>query len=144
MTSRRSPIYRSSWLYELAMRALYRRHYRSRYAAVADLIPADSSVVEVCCGPGMLYERHLKSKQVNYTGLDFSPHFVARLRRRNVDAYVWDARDERPLPRADHVVMQASLYQFLPDVRPVIDRMLAAAGKTLVVAEPIHNLTLKD
>jgi hypothetical protein len=38
------------------------------------------------------------------------------------------------------VVMQGSLYQFLPDARPVVDRMLDAARHALVVAEPVDNV----
>jgi hypothetical protein len=36
--------------------------------------------------------------------------------------------------------MQASLYQFLPDARPVVDRMRTAARSAVIVSEPIRNL----
>ena len=36
--------------------------------------------------------------------------------------------------------MQAALYHFLPDPDPVLARMLAAAGRGVIVAEPIRNL----
>ena len=36
--------------------------------------------------------------------------------------------------------MQASLYQFLPDPRPVLRRLRAAARERVIVAEPIRNL----
>jgi SAM-dependent methyltransferase len=141
VSGRRSPIYRSAALYELTMLALYRRHRAERLAAIADLIPPGCRVVEACCGPGLLYRRHLRSKDVDYTGLDISPAFVRRLARAGVDARLWDMRAQRPLPRGDYVVMQGSLYQFLPDARPVVDRMLAAATDAVIVAEPVHNLT---
>ncbi len=141
MTARRSPIYRSAALYELTMLALYRRHRDARLRAVAEQIPAGARVVEACCGPGLLYRRHLRRKGVEYVGLDISPAFVRRLRRAGVDARLWDLRDPRPLPTADFVVMQGSLYQFLPDAGRVVDRMLAAAAEAVVLAEPVHNLT---
>jgi SAM-dependent methyltransferase len=141
VSGRRSPIYRSAGLYELTMLALYRRHRGERLRAVADLIPPGARVVEACCGPGLLYRRHLRRKGVEYTGLDISPAFVRRLSRAGVDARIWDMREERPLPAADYVVMQGSLYQFLPDARPVVDRMLAAAREEVIVAEPVRNLT---
>jgi SAM-dependent methyltransferase len=141
VSGRRSPIYRSAALYELTMLALYRRHRAQRLTAIADLIPAGCRVVEACCGPGLLYRRHLRAKDVEYTGLDLSPAFVGRLACAGVDARIWDMREERPLPGGDYVVMQGSLYQFLPDARPVVDRMLAAAGKAVIVAEPVRNLT---
>jgi SAM-dependent methyltransferase len=123
------------------MLALYRRHYRDRRAAIARLIAPGASVVEVCCGPGRLYTRQLRDVVSSYVGLDLSPAFVVALRRRGVDARVWDARCADPLPRADYVVMQASLYQFLPRPEPVLERMLAAARRAVVIAEPIRNLT---
>jgi hypothetical protein len=57
---------------------------------------------------------------------------------------VWDARSVTPLPAADWVIMQASLYQFLPDARPVVDRMLAAARRQVVISEPVHNLAARQ
>src|SRR6266516_148165 len=123
------------------MLALYRRHRAQRLRAVAGLIPAGARVVEACCGPGLLYRRHLRDKRVEYTGLDISPAFVRRLARAGVDARLWDMRADRPLPGADYVVMQGSLYQFLPEARPVVDRMLAAARETVIIAEPVRNLT---
>ena len=36
--------------------------------------------------------------------------------------------------------MQASLYQFLPDPQPIVDRMLRAARKQVILAEPIRNI----
>lgn len=134
-------IYRSPALYELAMLGLYGRHYASRYSALADLIPPRSSVLDLCCGPAVLYERYLRRKAVEYTGLDINETFVKRLKRRGVRAELWDLRKDTPLPHADCVVMQASLYHFLPDPLPVLGRMLAAARKQVIVAEPIRNLS---
>src|SRR5205085_12211013 len=53
---------------------------------------------------------------------------------------VVDLRRPDALPRADYVVMQASLYHFLPDPAPLIDRMLDAARRQVIVAEPVRNL----
>jgi SAM-dependent methyltransferase len=135
-----SLIYRSSSLYEFAMIALYGRHYGSRYRAIADLIPSGSSVLDLCCGPALLYHRYLRHKSVHYTGLDVNAKFIGQLTRRGAAGQIWDLRTETPLPNADYVVMQASLFHFLPDAAPVIDRMLAAARKQVVIAEPIRNL----
>ena len=139
-----SLIYRSPSLYELAMLLLYGRHYASRYRAIAELIPAGSSVLDLCCGPALLYHRYLSKKDIRYTGLDINAKFVARLIRRGVDAQVWDLRSEAALPSADYVIMQASLYHFLPDASRVVDRMLQAARKRVIIAEPIRNLATSD
>lgn len=135
-------VYRNSWLYELVMIALYGRHYAARYRAVSDCVPDDSSVLDLCCGPGILFDRYLKHKNVDYNGLDINKGFIDRIQKHGGKAQTWDLRSETPLPTADVVIMQASLYQFLPDPGPalVLGRMLRAARRRVVIAEPIRNL----
>lgn len=135
-----SLIYRSSSLYELAMLGLYGRHYPSRYRAIADLIPPGSSVLDLCCGPALLYHRYLRHKAVDYTGLDVNAKFIGQLTRRGAGGQIWDLRTASPLPQADYVVMQGSLFHFLPDAAAVVDRMLRAARKRVIIAEPIRNV----
>ena len=139
-----SLIYKNASLYEFAMLVLYGRHYTSRYRAIAELIPAGSSVLDVCCGPAILYHRYLRAKSVRYTGLDINAKFIARLNRRGGSGQVWDLRGEEPLPPADYVIMQASLYHFLPDPSRVVDRMRKGARKRVIIAEPIRNLATSD
>lgn len=136
-----SPIYRSALLYELVIRLLYGRHYAARYRAIADLLPDGSSVLDICCGPATIYHRYLKQKSILYTGLDISTGFVADLRKRGANGEIWDLRSEAPLPPADAVIIQASLYHFLPDAAPIVDRMLAAAQKQVIVSETVRNVT---
>jgi SAM-dependent methyltransferase len=133
-----SLIYRSPLLYRAAMLALYGRHYFSRCRAMANLIPVGASVLELCCGPADLYLHYLKTKNVRYLGLDINPRFIARL---GEAGRVWNVQEPLPLPGSDYVLMQASLYHFLPDPAPVIDRMLSAAARQVIVAEPIRNLS---
>jgi SAM-dependent methyltransferase len=137
----KSFIYKNSFVYELAMVLLYGRHYPSRYRAIAELIPDGSSVLDLCCGPAFLYHRYLRSKNVQYTGLDINANFIARLVRRGGSGQAWDLRSKEPLPSADYVIMQASLYHFLPDASPIVNRMLQAARTQVIIAEPIRNLT---
>jgi hypothetical protein len=136
-----SLIYRNRVAYELMMLVLYGRHYAGRYEAIANFIPRGADVLELCCGPGVLYERYLRQKDVRYRGLDISTKFVNDLERRGIAAERWDLRSDRPLPHAEYVIMQASLYHFLPDAAPVLDRMLEAAEKEVIIAEPIRNLS---
>lgn len=89
-----SLVYRSAAGYELAMRALYGRHYPTRLAAVAQQVPAGAGVLELCCGLGTLYERHLRGHVGSYIGLDSNPGFVARLRSRA--ACAGNRRSRRP------------------------------------------------
>ena len=137
-----SVIYRSATGYELLMRALYGRHYEDRMQAVADQVPDGATVVELCCGPGTLYTRHLRDRASGYIGLDVNQAFVSKLRGQGVDARVMDLADpDVALPGADVAIIQASLYHFLPDAGSLVDRMLAAAEERVVVAEPIRNLS---
>ena len=135
-----SLIYKTGPGYELAMRILYGRHYDSRYKTIADIIEAESSVLDVCCGPGTLFSRYLIHKRVQYTGLDLNSKFIKHLLSRGAEGVVRDLRIAGPLPASDYVVMQASLYHFLPDPAPVVNRMLEAARLNLIVAEPVRNL----
>jgi trans-aconitate methyltransferase len=133
-------VYRSSVGYELVMRVLYGRHYAGRLRAVAEHVPAGASVLELCPGPGALYARHLRRRSGAYTGIDMNERFVARLRRLGANALVLDLSAAPALPEADVVIMQASLYHFLPDAGEIVDRMVAAARLRVIVAEPIRNL----
>ena len=144
MSMSTSLIYRSASLYELVMLALYGRHYSARYQAIADLIPNGTSVIDLCCGPALLYHRSLKQKDVNYTGLDVNPRFIHQLIKRGAQGYDWDLRNDKPLPKADYLVMQASLYHFLPDPKPIVDRMLKAARRQVIIAEPVRNLASSE
>jgi SAM-dependent methyltransferase len=123
------------------MRVLYGRYYAARDAAVAEHVPDGASVLELCCGPARLYLRELRGRTRSYVGLDANAGFVERLRRRGVDARRADVATD-DLPGADVVVMQASLYHFLPaaSAAAMVTRMLAAAGDRVVISEPVRNL----
>jgi SAM-dependent methyltransferase len=139
-----SLIYKSSSVYELAMLLLYGRHYGSRYRSIAELIPENTTVLDLCCGPALLFHRYLRAKGVHYTGLDINEKFISRLIRSGAAGEVWDLRSARELPVSDYVIMQASLYHFLPDASGVVNRMLKAARKNVIIAEPIRNLATSD
>src|SRR3981081_1599602 len=122
-----SPIYRSAAGYELLMRVLYGRHYAARLRVAAARVRSGASVLELCPGPGALYERHLRGRAGAYTGLDVNHRFVARLQRLGAGGPLLALNDAQARPGADVVIMQASLYHFLPGAQAVVDRMLAAA-----------------
>jgi SAM-dependent methyltransferase len=136
-----SVIYGNAFVYEAVMRALYGRGYNDRFHSVAELIAEGSSVLDVCCGPGTLFHRYLKTKRVRYTGLDINRHFVEQLSASGATGLIWNVSEDRPLPRAEYVIMQGSLYHFLPAASSVIERMIVAAEKQVLIAEPIRNVT---
>src|SRR5262245_20981069 len=124
------------------MLLLYRQRYASRYRSVAELIPAGASVLDVCCGPAVLYTRYLKNKRVSYIGIDINDKFVAAGRAKGLTMIHGDVAKVAEFPKVDFVIMQASLYHFLPDdVSSVVEKMLRAAKQTLIIAEPVHNVS---
>jgi SAM-dependent methyltransferase len=139
-----SVIYRIPVLYEAFIFVRYRRAYFERSRAVASLIPKKSSVVDLCCGPATLYHRHLRHKNIEYTGLDINPRFVQRLSTCGATGIRWDINEKKPFPKADYLIMQGSLYHFLPNPRPIVDRMLMAARRQVIITEPIRNLADSD
>lgn len=132
-------IYNSPWLYTVAMRMLYGRHFRARYTAIAELIPDNSHVAEVCAGDCRLYLDHLRQKNTRYLALDIAPRMLAWGQSYGVETQLWDGHADE-IPAAEIVIMQASLYQFLPDADAMVEKMLAAATKRVIIAEPIRNL----
>jgi trans-aconitate methyltransferase len=135
----RSPVYWHPRLYEGAMRLLYGRHYRARYAEIARRVERGASVVDLCCGDCRLYTQELTGLAGSYQGLDFNAGIVRHARKLGIPAELWDFRRD-PIPEADVIVLQGSLYQFMPDHVEVIERMLGAARHTVIIAEPVRNL----
>jgi len=125
--------------YGIVMRVLYGRYYGSRDAAVAAHVPDGASVLELCCGPARLYLNELRGRVGSYVAMDSNAGFVERLRRRDVDARQTDVATA-DLPTADLVLMQAGLYQFLPQAEAMVGRMVAAARDRVVISEPVRNL----
>jgi SAM-dependent methyltransferase len=135
-----SPIYNNAFIYEALMLVLYGSAYKKRFHELAEVIPAGGSVLDVCCGPATLFHHYLKRKGVRYTGLDINQRFIKQLSASGATGMVWNVEESRPLPRAQYVIMQASLYHFLPNALPIVERMLTAAEKQVVIAEPIRNV----
>jgi hypothetical protein len=96
------------------------------------LVPDRASVVDVCCGPGLFYRKYLAPRGISYTGVDINERFV-----RSIDAA---GATTETLPLGDVVIMQASLYHFLPEAGPIVEKMFVAANQSVVIAEPIRNL----
>jgi hypothetical protein len=139
MSARVSLVYAHPWLYQGLMRALYGRGFDARYRAIAQWIEPGSEVFEACAGDGHLYERYLRSKGIRYAGGDINDVFLRHARRRNLPIVALDLLVD-PIPVADYVVIQASLYQFIPGHARVIERLLCSARRALIVAEPVVNL----
>ncbi len=134
-----SPLYWNPHFYAAAMQLLYGRQYAARYEDLARLIPEKSRVLDVCMGDARLYTGFLKRKKIDYLGLDINPAFIRHARRRGIPAQEFDLRRD-PLPASDYVILQGSLYQFIPHEHAILEKLLAAARHTLIISEPVRNL----
>jgi hypothetical protein len=100
-------------------------------------------VVDVCAGDGYLYLNYLRAKAVQYQALDISPHLVRWMQRHGIAARQFDVWQDT-LPPTDIVIMQASLYQFLPDAAPIVEKLLCAARQHVIITEPVRNIASSD
>jgi len=121
------------------MRFLYGKFFHDRYSVLAGMIPERSSVLEVCSGDCWLYLKYLRKKNIIYQGSDVNEVFLSHAQKKNIPILKLDLLKDI-LPRAEFVVMQASLYQFIPRQKYVVDKLLASATKKVLIAEPIKNL----
>lgn len=138
--TQQSFIYSNRLAYHWLMRGLYGRHFQDRYRAIAAEVPDGARVVDVCAGDAYLYLRHLRNAGVDYVAVDVSPQLTAWARRRGVDARLLDVGDES-LPQGDVVIMQASLYQFLPNADRIVAKLLDCARARVIITEPIRNIS---
>ena len=135
-----SLLYSFQSVFHLQMRCEYGRAFDARYEIIAEHIPDGARVVDVCAGDCWLYLKHLKPKRVEYLGLEISPPLVRWAGKRGVQAQVFNLWED-PVPPADIVVMQASLYQFDPETDRIVQKLKAAARQAVIIAEPIKNLS---
>ena len=139
LSTMKNPVYMHPALYRFAMRLLYGKHYEDRYKTLAALIPENSTVIEVCMGDAYLYEHYLKQKNIKYQGLDINKTFIEHATGKNISCKLFDLSKEE-IPSADYVIMQGSLYQFMPDEKNIIARLLVASSKCVLIAEPVVNM----
>jgi Methionine biosynthesis protein MetW len=134
-----SLVYSHPLIYHWAIRLLYGRAFDARYQAISDLIADGSEVFEACAGDGYLYRRYLRQRPVSYRGGDVNEGFIAHAKRRNIPMARVDIL-EGEIPEADIVILQGSLYQFMPNHAVVVDKLLRAARRSLIISEPVRNL----
>jgi hypothetical protein len=136
---KRSFIYRSARIYAFLMRTLYKENYEARFRAIGEEIPVGVEVLDVCCGDCALYTLTLKEK-VSYTGIDINPSFIKNARKQSIKVLPLDVRIDN-IPCSDYVVMQASLYQFIPIHKQIVDKLLDSASDKVIISEPVRNLS---
>ncbi len=135
-----SLLYLSHPLYEFCMRTIYGKGFDEKNRAAADLIPQNASVLDLCAGDACIYRHYLKQKNVKYLGLDQSRDFEKFARKEGIPFETCDLQKNPELPEADYVLMLSSLYQFIPHEHDILQAMIRAAKKAVIICEPIKNL----
>ena len=120
------------------MRLTYGRKFRRRYEVLNGLLERDHSLLELCSGDCYLYLNFLIQKGIRYTGVDINKSFVNYARRNNVNVEILNVLYDE-IPEADIILMHASLYQFIPDEKRIIDKIIEAAKEKVIIAEPVIN-----
>ena len=136
----RSPVYWHPVIYNGIMKMLYGTYFQDRYKAIAEIIPDNASITEICAGDAYLYLNYLKKKNINYTGLDINSVFVRSAQKKNISFKQFNLMTDE-VPLSDYVIIQASLYQFIPNEDIIISKLLASTKKVLIIAEPVRNLS---
>ncbi len=131
-------LYTNRWIYHGLMAVVYRRHWHEHYQAVAQWVPEEKEVLDVCCADGAL-AAYLPASN-HYHGLDYSPALVQAGQRRGRDVQQFDLRSGI-LPEADIVCIQVSLFQFYPETAGILAKLYAAARERLIVSESVFSLT---
>jgi len=139
----KSIIYWHPAIYTLIMKFLYKENFYDRYRIIVDHIPRGADVIDVCCGDCYIYLHFLKEKNVNYLGLDINKIFVNAAKRKGVRADQFDlAKDQ--LPQVDYILMQASMYHFIPYEDRIMQKILNSASKRAIIAEPAINISSSE
>jgi hypothetical protein len=135
-----SPIYWHPAFYNKAMRLAYGSKFETRYKHLEKYIPENCELLELCMGDAFFYQHYLQKKNIKYKCADINPVFVKAAKKKGLDAQLLDVYSD-PIPKADYILMQASLYHFIPGEKKIIDKLLAAANKALIISENVENLS---
>ncbi len=115
------------------MKLLYGRTYEGRYKAIAEEV-RNLEVLDLYCG-----DCKLADFVKNYKGADFNKIFIKSAKKRGLDVSLMDITKEK-IPENECIVMQGSLYQFIPNHEEIIKRILKSAQKKAIISEPYINL----
>jgi hypothetical protein len=135
-----SPIYWHPVFYNRAMRLAYGSKFETRYKHLERYIPENCELLELCMGDAFFYQHYLQKKNITYKCADINPVFVRSARKKGIDAQLLDVYSD-PIPKADYILMQASLYHFIPDEKKIIEKLLDACNKAVIISENVENLS---
>ncbi|MEH2238948.1 class I SAM-dependent methyltransferase [Nostoc sp.] len=138
----KSLIYSNPTFYNITMRLIYGKGFHNRYKSIASLIPENSTVLEACCGDCYLYKHYLLPKNVKYTGLDINRNFISSAKKSGINVIYHNLLSSDYIPETEYIIIQASMYHFLPnDVDFIYKKLFEATKKEIIIVEPIKNFS---
>jgi trans-aconitate methyltransferase len=117
-------IYWNVYFYKFIIYLIYKRNYRRRDEIISEQTD-DLKVLDLCCGYGSL-SRYIKK----YRGIDFNKPFVNYARKKGLDVSFGDIA-KIDLPEEECIILQASLYHFIPEHKNLIEKIIKKAEKKL-------------
>jgi trans-aconitate methyltransferase len=99
----------AAWAADRAALGWNDRPWHDRFVA---LLPTESSVLDLGCGPGVPVARHMAAQGLKITGVDSSPTFIALCREQLPD-HDWILADMRSLSLGAKVQRHSGLGQLL-------------------------------
>jgi hypothetical protein len=87
-----------------------------------------------------LYTNFLNKKSIRYIALDNSPYFLRWGQKNGIDYRKVNVFFDE-IPKGDVVVIMASLYQFIPREKEILQKLVCSARQKLIISEPISNLS---
>lgn len=135
-----SPIYWHPRLYHAAMKWSYGHKFLRRYEALAGHVPGKSELLELCMGDAWLYRYYLAGKGIRYRCADINPVFVKAALEMGLNAQLLNMITDA-IPAADYILLQGSLYHFIPQEQQMIARLLGACRKALIISESTENMS---
>jgi hypothetical protein len=137
----RSIIYRNIHNYRFVMNVLYTFGYQKRLDRIISIMNgyAPERVLELCFADTYI-AHYCRANQIEWTGLDINPAFVAHAKKDRFDAAEADLLKTGPLPAADLCIISGSLYHFHDQLADFLQRVLIASP-VVIVSEPVVNLS---
>ncbi|MCD6403768.1 MAG: class I SAM-dependent methyltransferase [Nanoarchaeota archaeon] len=112
---------------------------------VLELVPEDTRLLDVGCGPGVLLREARAKKKCEVCGVDFLPHFVNRLRKEGFEVKLCDIEREKiPFKGRFDVITMTEVIEHLFDPLSVLKKLRGKLkrGGYLILSTP-NTFSLK-
>jgi hypothetical protein len=91
-------------------------------------------------GDAYFYRHYLSKKNIRYSCADINPVFVRHAKNKGLQVSLLDI-PKGAIPPADIILLQGSLYHFIPDEGALIRRLLGACRSQVIISESTENLS---